>query len=301
MGYPLFGAAHLLSVGIALCLVVLLICGIRKLEDKQQRRVMSVLPILMVLLEIFKDAFLVRAGRFGIGYLPLHVCSIGIFIFLLREFLPWDRAKEIFGEIAFVLIMPASIAALLFADWTISYPVLNFMNLYSYVWHGALVLYPALLMARGDVKPSIRHIHYVLLFFCVVVPAIYAFDKRFGCNYFFVNWPVPNSPLSWMESFMGNPGYLVGYGGLTLAVILMVYLWGYLMFFKKKSKVEKKTYDAESKKPVIKASICNGEQVAGFQDIHTGAFEEVMLIRDSEDLFRFKDEYGISGEIEKIY
>ena len=72
-----------------------------------------------------------------------------------------------------------------------------------------------------------------------------------------------------------------------------------MMFFKKKS--EKKTYDHDSKKPVIKASICNGEQVAGFLDIHTGTFKEVMLIRDSEDLFQFKDEYGISGNIDKIY
>lgn len=72
-----------------------------------------------------------------------------------------------------------------------------------------------------------------------------------------------------------------------------------MMFLKKKA--EKKTYDKENKKPVIKASICNGEQVAGFQDIHTGAFEEVMLIRNSEDLFRFKEEYGISENIEKIY
>ncbi|MDC7292680.1 aspartate dehydrogenase [Butyrivibrio sp. DSM 10294] len=72
-----------------------------------------------------------------------------------------------------------------------------------------------------------------------------------------------------------------------------------MMFFKKKT--EKKTYDKENKKPVIKASICNGEQVAGFRDVHTGTFEEVMLIRDSEDLFRFKNEYGITEDIEKIY
>jgi hypothetical protein len=72
-----------------------------------------------------------------------------------------------------------------------------------------------------------------------------------------------------------------------------------IMFFKKKT--EKKTYDKENKKPVIKASICNGEQVAGFRDVHTGTFEEVMLIRDSEDLFRFKNEYGITEDIEKIY
>ena len=46
--------------------------------------------------------------------------------------------------------------------------------------------------------------------------------------------------------------------------------------FKKKTVI--KTYDKENKKPVIKASICNGEQVAGFKDIHTGKIEEVMLI-----------------------
>ncbi|MCR4904230.1 MAG: aspartate dehydrogenase [Butyrivibrio sp.] len=71
------------------------------------------------------------------------------------------------------------------------------------------------------------------------------------------------------------------------------------MFFHKKT--EKKTYDKENRKPVIKASICNGEQVAGFMDIHTGDFEEVMLIKDRDDLELFKAQYGITGDIEKIY
>ena len=59
-----------------------------------------------------------------------------------------------------------------------------------------------------------------------------------------------------------------------------------------------KTYDKENKKPVIKASICNGEQVAGFKDIHTGKIEEVMLIKNKEDLDAFKKMYGIDGEID---
>ena len=60
-------------------------------------------------------------------------------------------------------------------------------------------------------------------------------------------------------------------------------------------------YDKENKKPVIKASICNGEQVAGFKDIHTGKIEEVMLIKNQADLDAFKKMYGINGEIEKEY
>ena len=60
-------------------------------------------------------------------------------------------------------------------------------------------------------------------------------------------------------------------------------------------------YDKENKKPVIKSSICNGEQVAGFKDIHTGKIGEVMLIRNSADLEKFKVMYGIEEEIAKEY
>ena len=69
--------------------------------------------------------------------------------------------------------------------------------------------------------------------------------------------------------------------------------------FKKKTIV--KTYDKDNKKPVIKASICNGEQIAGFKDIHTGKIEEVMLIKSPVDLDTFKKMYGIDEEIAKEY
>ena len=51
----------------------------------------------------------------------------------------------------------------------------------------------------------------------------------------------------------------------------------------------------------IKTSICNGEQVAGFKDIRTGKWEEVMLIKTQADLAKFKEMYGIEGEIPKEY
>ncbi len=69
--------------------------------------------------------------------------------------------------------------------------------------------------------------------------------------------------------------------------------------FKKKSVVQ--SYDKENKKPVIKASICNGEQVAGFKNIQTGKIEEVMLIKSPADLESFKTMYGIDEEIVKEY
>ena len=66
-----------------------------------------------------------------------------------------------------------------------------------------------------------------------------------------------------------------------------------------KKNIVTKTYDKKNKKPVIKASICNGEQVAGFKNIHTGKIDEVML--NHADLDAFKKMYGIDGAIEKEY
>lgn len=72
-----------------------------------------------------------------------------------------------------------------------------------------------------------------------------------------------------------------------------------MALFKKKVVVQ--SYDKENKKPVIKSSICNGEQVAGFKDMHTGKIEEVMLIKSPADLDKFKAIYGIKEEIKKEY
>ena len=74
--------------------------------------------------------------------------------------------------------------------------------------------------------------------------------------------------------------------------------------FKRKTggrNTEVKTYDKENQKTVLKCSICNGEQVAAFQDIHTGKCEEVMFIKNKEDLELFRKQYGVEGEIPKIY
>lgn len=69
-----------------------------------------------------------------------------------------------------------------------------------------------------------------------------------------------------------------------------------------KRKPVKADYDRVNQTPVIRASICSGEQVAGFKDRHTGKFSEVMLIRNDADLARFLEQYDISGEsVKKEY
>ena len=73
------------------------------------------------------------------------------------------------------------------------------------------------------------------------------------------------------------------------------------MFHRKKEKKGFTGYDPSICSPVLRCSICTGEQVAGFRDDATGKYREVMLIRGEADLDTFRKEYGIEGEIQKIY
>ena len=68
----------------------------------------------------------------------------------------------------------------------------------------------------------------------------------------------------------------------------------------KKKNPEKLSYDPATHRPVLKCSICNGEQVAGIQNRATGKVEEVMLIGGPKDLETFVAMCG-TAEIEKIY
>lgn len=52
-------------------------------------------------------------------------------------------------------------------------------------------------------------------------------------------------------------------------------------------------YDKSGKIPVIRSSICTGEQVAGFKDAASGKFEELILIRDGKDLSEFLRRYQV--------
>lgn len=71
------------------------------------------------------------------------------------------------------------------------------------------------------------------------------------------------------------------------------------MFGRKKT-IPTVQFDKDNFQPILKCSICTGEQVAGFKDIHTGEFHDLMLIRNEDDLNTFRKLYNVD-EIKKEY
>ena len=72
--------------------------------------------------------------------------------------------------------------------------------------------------------------------------------------------------------------------------------------FRHKKKKEKQEFDRENLIPAVRSSICTGEKVAGFRNKQTGKFEEVMMIRNEQELQEFADRYGIEpSQIQVFY
>ncbi len=73
------------------------------------------------------------------------------------------------------------------------------------------------------------------------------------------------------------------------------------MFGRKKKEVVKKLeYDPEIEKPIIRASICNGEKVAGFKNLRTGKFREQFFVRNDAEAEQFAKMCGVE-KVDKEY
>ena len=74
------------------------------------------------------------------------------------------------------------------------------------------------------------------------------------------------------------------------------------MFFgkRRKSKAASISYDAQTQKPVIRASICTGEKVGGLLDLATGAFTEIQLLNSQADIEAFCEACGVDS-VDTIY
>ena len=55
-------------------------------------------------------------------------------------------------------------------------------------------------------------------------------------------------------------------------------------------------YDLTKYQPVLRSSICTGEQTAGFKDRGSGHFIEVQLIQSPKDLKHFLKTYHLREE-----
>lgn len=209
VGFPMFGAAHFIWLAAGIALTVLLAICYSKAKCKAD----LALGIVTFALLVVRYIYLAFVGHLDVFELPLHLCAMAGILCFLHSFRNWDWM----GQVLYCLCLPGTIVALIFPDWNY-YPPIHFITIQGFLFHFAVALYVICQLTSERIKPDIRKLWKVFVFLAITVPLLYIFNKQFDTNYFFVNVPSKGSPLEWIASFMGNPGYLIGYGVLAVVI-----------------------------------------------------------------------------------
>lgn len=189
LGWRHFGPFHLAVLAVFLLLGAVLCHDYCGMDTDKRRRWRRTVALLLVADELFKDFGLLYGGNFSLDYLPLHLCSINIFLIALHA---WRRPKLLDTFLYFVCL-PAACAALLFPTWA-PLPPFNFMVIHSFT------------------------VHFLLA--AMAVP-IWFFNRAFGTNFMFLMRAGEGNPLKLFERF---GSHLLGYPVLLAVVFAVMYL-----------------------------------------------------------------------------
>jgi len=217
VGFGQFTFAHWIWFVIFLAVVIVCCHFYRKSDIPTRARWRKVVALLILGDEIFKMAMLTIGGNYLPDYLPLHLCSINIFVILYHAWHP----NRVLDNFLYTVCVPAAIAALLFPSWS-TLPVMNFMYFHSFTIHILLALYPIMLTAGGDIRPEVRDIPKCVLFLLVLAVPVSIINILLDTNFMFLMEAEPGNPLYWFGENWGS--HLLGFPVLIAGVLVVMHL-----------------------------------------------------------------------------
>ena len=217
LGFAHYDVTHLTWLAITAAVIIANCLLYRKLKPEGRVRWNKAVALLIVANEVFKHAMLLIGGNFEAAYLPLHLCSINIFLIAIHA---W-RPSVMLSNFLYTVCIPGAMAALLFPTWT-DLPVLNFMHLHSTTIHIMLVMYPLVLAVNGVLKPSARGIPKCLGLLVIMAAVALGANLIFDTNFMFLMEAEPGNPLYAFEQLFGS--HLIGFPILIAAVLVVMYV-----------------------------------------------------------------------------
>lgn len=212
-----FSGAHvawLCAGGVIIASSCALYARMRTSGRQWLRRLAAFTPLAI---ELLRSALFVAAGEYGVGRLPLHLCSMSVYLAAYHAVF----GGELAGQLLYAFAMPGALCALVFPDWG-GYPARSFLSASSFLLHIFLAAYPVMLAVGGDLRPDIRRAPAMLGLLAAVAVPVFCFDRVMCTNYMFLNFPAPGSPLEWFAP-LGRPGYILGYLPLLAVVWGVIY------------------------------------------------------------------------------
>ena len=224
MGFSLFGSLHI--KWLVVCVVTIAVCCIfyRQLQTVGRKHFRKIIAWLLVADELFKMAVLFLGGNYNFTYLPLHLCSINIFIIAVHAYKPC----KLLDNFLYTVCIPGALASMLFPSWA-SLPITAGMHWHSFTVHILLMLYPIVLSVNGDIKPELKSMPKSLGLLAFMAVPIYGINLLLDTNFMFLMYAEPGNPLYLFEQMWGS--HLWGFPVIITGV--MIVMFGFLELFKK--------------------------------------------------------------------
>lgn len=216
VGFNYFDSTHL--AWIIGFIVFALICSLvyRNSDTNKKDKMRKLFAFLIICDELFKQVGLLSNGLWDVSYLPLHLCSINIFIIAYHIFKP----NKTIDNFLYAVCVPGALAAILAPTW-IELPVMNFMHIHSFTVHILLATYPIMLVAGNDIVPDLKEIPKAILFTLLIAVPIYFVNLALDTNFMFLMVAEPGNPLLWFGETFGF--HLLGVPVIEAIVILILY------------------------------------------------------------------------------
>ena len=227
MGFSHFDSGHLAALGILTALSAMVIFLGCRMEVRRRQKLLKIMAVSMVVMEVCKDIILGIIGAFSVGYLPLHLCSMAMFICLYAA---WHPDSDDAGQLLWSICFTGGIAALLFPDWT-RLPLIHFQSLHSFLYHAMLVQFSLIAVCTGQARPRVGRLWKVGVFLLIAAIPVYWINRALNTNYMFLNRPLAGTPLELCARLPGRWGYLIGYalsaGALFVVMDLPFSIWAW--------------------------------------------------------------------------
>jgi uncharacterized membrane protein YwaF len=227
IGFTLYSAPHLIWLALMTLMIVLIARGYCRADEAGRDRMRKNIALVMLGMEILKDAVVIAVGWWNPGYLPFHLCGLAIFAVLADAFC---RGQKVTGQMIMFAFMPGALSALLFANWTM-YPFFVYMCIHSFVYHALIVAYAVMIFASREVVPSYSGMWKSLAAVVVAIPPVYGINLLFAehnPNFMFLMEASPGSPLVPVWNLTGPDWYIPGcvvMVGIVFHVLFGIY-WG---------------------------------------------------------------------------
>ncbi len=228
VGIGSYSLLHLIWLGVLIAVCVFGSLLYRRLALKNRRWMRQTVAILLILDELVKQIPLLITGRWLPEYLPLHLCSINIFLIAWHA---WKGGDAI-GGFLYTVCIPGALAAMLFPTWAVL-PGWNLMSIHSFTVHILLILYPVMMTAGGDIRPNWRHTPKYMGILLGMAVLVYFVNILLDTNFFFLISADPGNPLYWFEENWGS--HLLGFP-VIIAAVLLVMQTPFALLEKKKNK-----------------------------------------------------------------